>query len=171
MFLKKIKSLFHKKLIRPIIESDGSIYEVSLGVAIGIFFALTPTVGIQMYSVVLIWAICRYIFKINFKLSVALAMVWISNPITMIPLYYIFLVSGYLVLGTREKLNFEIFNDHIANLSQINDTLTSVIEILKFLIIDLGWPMVVGSIFYAIPGSIIGFLVCKKVLYSYREGG
>ena len=98
-------------------------------------------------------------------------MVWISNPITMIPLYYIFLVSGYLVLGTREKLNFEIFNDHIANLSQINDTLTSVIEILKFLIIDLGWPMVVGSIFYAIPGSIIGFLVCKKVLYSYREGG
>ena len=163
------KYLLYKKLIRPITRSEGSIRQVSWGVGIGVFFALTPTVGIQMYAVALIWALCRFILKSHFNLPVSIAMVWISNPLTMIPLYYLFLVSGYAVLETHEKLSFALFDQKFSSFSEMESTWELIIEATRFLIIDLGWPMVVGSLFFAIPFGIISFWVTTYMLSSYRQ--
>ena len=55
--------------------------------------------GVQMYIVAAIWVAARYLFRTNFNLPIAVAVVWISNPITVVPLYYGFLVTGNLFLG------------------------------------------------------------------------
>ena len=162
------KYLLYKKLIRPITRSEGSIRQVSWGVGIGVFFALTPTVGIQMYAVALIWALCRYIHNTHFNLPVAIAMVWISNPLTMIPLYYLFLVSGYAFLETQEKLSFALFEKELSSFSQMESAWDSIVEATRFLIIDLGWPMVVGSLFFAIPGAILSYWITAYLLKRYR---
>jgi len=164
-----IKYLLYTKLIRPITRSEGSIRQVSWGVGLGVFFALTPTVGIQMYAVALVWALCRYILNAHFNLPVAIAMVWISNPLTMIPLYYLFLFSGYAVMETQEKLSFALFDNKLSSFSEMESTWDSIVEATRFLIIDLGWPMVVGSLFYAIPGGILSYWITAYMLSRYRQ--
>lgn len=54
---------------------------VSGGLALGVFLSLTPTIPLQM-----IMAACGALyFRLN--LPIALAACWISNPVTMAPIY------------------------------------------------------------------------------------
>ena len=98
-------------------HSTAPVSEVSLGVAVGVFLGLTPTVGAQMYLVAIVWSIYRYIFRRHFNLPVGVAMVWISNPLTMVPLYYLFLLTGYLLLETKNVLSYELFTETLTRIS------------------------------------------------------
>ena len=164
-----VRKLVYNRFILPIIQSTGSMRQVNWGVAIGVFFALTPTVGVQMYTVALLWAFCRYVLNTNFNLTVALAMVWISNPLTMIPLYYLFLVSGYTAMSSEDKLSFAHFDSQLSAFNEMENAWDSVAGAFRFLILDLGWPMVVGSMFFAIPGAIISYWLSDYLLSRYRQ--
>lgn len=63
---------------------------VSRGVGVGLFVALTPTVGIQTGMMLGACLLVRGNFPAAFVIS------WISNPVTMAPLYV-----GYHALGER----------------------------------------------------------------------
>lgn len=70
--------------------------------AIGIFNAFVP-VPFQMY----LSALAAIIFKVNLPLSVGL--VWLSNPITMPPLFYGCYKIGEWILGpTGHEFTFEL---------------------------------------------------------------
>ena len=60
-------------------------------------------------------AICAILFRANLPLSVAL--VWISNPLTMAPIFYFNYVVGSLILGEQanEALQFELSWDWLLN--------------------------------------------------------
>ena len=68
-------------------------YTLARGAAIGLFIGLTPTVGIQVVLLV----IASMIFRANFP--VALVLSFISNPLTMAPLYFGFNRLGEVILG------------------------------------------------------------------------
>ena len=159
---KKGGTFLKEKFLNPLLHSTDPVSEVSLGVAVGVFFGLTPTVGVQMYLVAMVWTIYKYIFKKHFNLPVGVAMVWISNPITMVPLYYVFLLTGYWLLDTRNILSYEIFTENLSKISQSQGSLQMIISGTRFLLIDLGWPMIVGSIFFAIP-AFFGILLITFV--------
>ena len=72
---KKIEKIIQEKLINPVLHSRAPVSEVSLGVAVGVFLGLTPTVGVQMYLVFVVWSIYRYIFRRHFNLPVGVSMV------------------------------------------------------------------------------------------------
>ncbi|MCB1137578.1 MAG: DUF2062 domain-containing protein, partial [Leptospiraceae bacterium] len=91
----KIRQILDEKLIRPFRESHAPVQELALGSSIGMFWAMTPLVGIQMYLVTMTWLLMKLLGR-KINLAVALAMVWISNPITMGPLYYAFYKTGYI---------------------------------------------------------------------------
>tara|TARA_Y100001970_G_C14245261_1_gene867688 strand:- start:1713 stop:2282 length:570 start_codon:yes stop_codon:yes gene_type:complete len=165
----KLENILKDKFINPILHSTDPVSEVSLGVAVGVFFGLTPTVGIQMYLVAAIWTIYRYIFKKHFNLPVGVAMVWISNPLTMIPLYYLFLMTGYWLLETENVLSYMIFTENINRISQTEGTLNMIANGSQFLLIDLGWPMIVGSIIFAVPGFIISYFLTYRIVSSHRK--
>ncbi len=61
---------------------------VARGVAIGLFVALTPTVGVQTLLMLGACLLVRANFPVAFGVS------WISNPVTLAPLYF-----GYHQLG------------------------------------------------------------------------
>ena len=94
---KKIAKYIREKFINPVLHSRALVSEVSLGVAVGIFMGLTPTVGVQLYLLAIAWTIYRCVFGRHFNLPVGVAMVWFSNPLTMVPLSFLFLVNDYLV--------------------------------------------------------------------------
>lgn len=70
--------------------------------AVGLFFAWVP-VPFQM----VLAAALAILLRVNLPISVAL--VWISNPLTMPPLFYFAYLLGGWILGTPEShFNFEL---------------------------------------------------------------
>ena len=166
---KNIEKLIKERLINPVLHSRDPVSEVSLGVAVGVFLGLTPTVGVQMYLVAIIWSIYRYLFRRHFNLPVGVAMVWISNPLTMVPLYYLFLVTGYWLLETKNGLSYEHFAEILIRISETGETWEIIIEGARFLLIELGLPMIIGGFVYAFPGFVFSYFVTKRIVTSHRK--
>ncbi|MBU2512860.1 DUF2062 domain-containing protein [bacterium] len=174
-FFALFRDRIFERFIKPVIISVSPIDEIALGVGIGVFIGLTPTVGIQMWIVFLIWLFFKYILGIRFDLIVGTALVWISNPLTMFFLYYMFLATGLFVhsiLGfvtiPLDYYTFQVRFYAVLN-NPGNSFLGKIMEGSKFLFFDLGLPMFVGSLFYAIPCSIISHVLTQRLLLRYRK--
>jgi hypothetical protein len=88
--------LFRRQLqafiIHHVLHADDPPHRLALGIAIGIFVAITPTVGFQMaLAVFLAWLL-------GANKVVGVPIVWITNPATMIPIYYYCYVVGRFIL-------------------------------------------------------------------------
>ena len=86
--VNRFKGYFYKKFVQPIFTINDTPHSIALGVALGVFVALTPTMGAQMLIILVVGTL----IKANRIIGVLL--VWISNPVTIIPMYY-----GYYWLG------------------------------------------------------------------------
>lgn len=78
-----------------ILHADDPPHRLALGIAVGMFVTFTPLIGFQMMlSVFLAW-----LLRAN-KL-VGIPLVWISNPFTIIPIYYPCYQLGCAILGEK----------------------------------------------------------------------
>ena len=164
-----------ERVIKPILTSVSPVEEVALGMGIGVFIGLTPTVGIQMWIVFLIWLTFKYLMGIRFDVIIGTAVVWISNPFTMFFLYYGFFVTGVSFLSSMGvkmvEVSFQSFYEtlnHIVN-NPANSTLNIITQSTRFMFVDLGVPMLMGSLFFAVPLSIASYFATKTLLLKYRK--
>jgi len=100
MYLRHIRARLRLLLRRSrqfvyhnVLHADDPPHRLALGAAIGVFVTFTPTVGLQMMIVVFL----SWLFRAN--KVVGLPIVWISNPATIVPLYYSCYVVGRIMLG------------------------------------------------------------------------
>jgi uncharacterized protein (DUF2062 family) len=115
---------------------------VSRGVGIGLFIALTPTVGFQILMMLGACLVLRGNFPVAFLAS------WISNPLTMAPLYF-----GYHALG---ELIFSPFVDAALSLAGYGENPA----------VDVSY-VALGSLLVAMPVAFIGYIVFAWVLRSW----
>lgn len=119
---------------------------VTKGIWIGLFWGFIP-MPMQMVAVVL------STFAFRFNVPIAIAVVWLSNPVTMPPMYYMEYLTGNFLLGQEGlndiELTMEWFSDHFY-------------EILI--------PLYVGTSFYSVVVStLIYFLVNWLWIKSVHE--
>lgn len=104
---KNIKDHKHLKVFGKFIHDPNlwhlNRYSVSTAFSVGLFVAFIP-IPFQMALA----ALLAIIFKSNLPISVAL--VWLTNPITMPPLFYLCYKLGALVLHmpVRTHIEFEL---------------------------------------------------------------
>lgn len=87
---KRIKKTFGpivRFLEFRILHIQDSAHRIALGAALGILIAFMPVLGLH----ILLAIAMAFILRAN--KFVAIAMVWISNPLTFVPIYY----SNYLI--------------------------------------------------------------------------
>jgi len=86
--LKKVEEGFLRLL-----HLDDSAHRIALGVAVGIFVAMTPTWGIQMLLVVgLAWLV-------GANKVAGIPVVWVTNPATNVPIYTFCYLVGRAMVG------------------------------------------------------------------------
>jgi uncharacterized protein (DUF2062 family) len=107
---------------------------VTRGVGIGLFWGFIP-MPMQMAAVLATTPFIR------FNVPIAISMVWLSNPITMPPMYYMEYLTGNFLLGREGLENVELtlewFQNHIG---------------------DIFVPLYVGTAFYSIVVSGLIYL-------------
>ncbi len=147
-----------RKLIRPVLSAHDSAPAVAGGVAIGVGVALTPTVGIQMPIAWLIATLC------GANRVVALALVWISNPFTVLPLYYSEYLLGTWLLDRPAVTSYNEFGSLWTTVTQMG-----YLEGLRELSDTVALPLIAGSF---PPAVLLGSLAYPLALWwirSYRS--
>jgi len=80
-------------VVHNVLHADDPPHRIALGVALGMFVAFTPTFGAQMVLVVFLAWLCRA------NHAIGLPLVWISNPATMVPIYWFCYKVGERLVG------------------------------------------------------------------------
>lgn len=129
-----------RQWVRTIIHLDDTPHSIALGTAIGVFIGLTPTFGIQMLLVFAVAFAAKPIFSFN-KFA-ALVAVYISNPFTMVPIYWFNYQLGTVFIPS------EITWDEFVRLFRYNSYSEWVFAISN-VFYTLGAPLVIGSLLVA----------------------
>lgn len=82
-----------RRAVRTLGRATGSAHQIALGVAIGFFIGWLPIVGIQMVVAVVVCTI----FRAN--RVVPIFPIWLTNPVTIIPIYSFNYWIGWLLVG------------------------------------------------------------------------
>jgi len=152
--------LIRYRLVIPLLRSRHPPEHTARGVAIGLMWAMTPLVGIQMLCVALTWIITSRLFSWHFNLVLGLAWTWITNVFTVLPFYYAFYVTGQLLMG-----HFDDFSGYERFVALWQETFTpdaTFWEITKAYTVDIlqGWglPLLVGSLPWVLITGIVGYV-------------
>lgn len=89
---RKLRYLLRRGL-RALGRATGTAHQIAMGVAIGFFVGWLPIIGIQMAVAVVVCAI----FRAN--KVVPIFPIWLTNPVTMVPIYSFNYWVGWLVVG------------------------------------------------------------------------
>ncbi|BCX82168.1 conserved hypothetical protein [Methylomarinovum caldicuralii] len=114
----------------------------ALAFAVGFFYMYLPIPG-QM----IVAAVLALLVGANLPLSVVL--VWITNPVTMPPMFYAAYKLGSWVLGVKNAISPDVFTLGGA-LSELGDIL---------------WPLLLGSLILGVTLAVIGYF---GILWLWR---
>jgi uncharacterized protein (DUF2062 family) len=112
---------------------------ISKGALVGLFWGFIP-MPMQMAAVMLTTPFIR------FNVPLAISTVWLSNPLTMPPMYYMEYLTGNLILGREGiddiELTMEWFSEHFD---------------------DILIPLYTGTVFYSIVVSSLIYLLINRL--------
>jgi len=161
---ERLMRLLRMKLIIPLLRSPHPPEYKARGVAVGLAWAMTPLVGIQMWAVFMTWLGAKKLFKWTFSLPLGLAWTWVTNVFTMIPCYYIFYVTGQLMrwdtenIGGYNKLSGIIRETFLSDLSFAQKWGL----FLKLLVQDYGISMMIGCLPWLVGVSVAGYYLTLR---------
>ena len=154
--LRSLSAKFYNKLILPILSIRDTPHSLALGVTLGLWVSLTPTVGMQITIVILLGTL------IKANRAVAVALTWISNPVTFLPMYYCYYVFGLAILG-RDGQGYHEIKGEFEAVGDLGgwDLVTHIFDI-------LGLPLWVGSVVVATICSLPAYPLCRRY-FDKRE--
>ena len=162
MLRKVLKISAHPRLLlRSVLALDDSPHAIALGVAVGVFFGLTPTVGVQTVLILAIVFLTRRVCYFNG--AAAMAATYVSNPFTMVPMYYF-----WYRLGTR-FVPGNASMEQVKSLLQV-DGISQWFERVSAIGVDVGLPMCIGALLTAPFGALLAYPACYWLLKWSRKG-
>lgn len=98
-WLNGLARMIRYRLHIPMKRSMQPPHFIARGVLVGTVWACTPLFGLQMLGSFLTWIVTTRLFRWDFSLVNALAWTWTTNVFTVIPCYYVFYLTGQIMLG------------------------------------------------------------------------
>ena len=146
-----------RTLLRYILLIEDTPHSIALGTAVGMFIGMTPTVGIQMIIVIIFAFLVSPLF--TFNRMAALITVYISNPLTMVPLYWFDYKVGRLFFkGTSTRKDFE----NVLQYQSFSEWWETIVH----LFVGIGVPLVAGSLVVA---TILGGVTYPVMWWLVRS--
>lgn len=163
-FFEKIGRLLKFRLIIPLLRSPHPPAYKARGVAVGFAWSMTPLVGIQMWLVFMTWVVAKKVFKWSFSMPLALAWTWVTNVFTMVPVYYVFYVTGQILQGNLDSIGgYDNLKEIISKAFMADYTFVEQWTFFfKMLVQDWGVAMAIGCLPWAVAAYISGYYFTMK---------
>ena len=160
------EKLSFRQMYRKLLQLDDTPHSIALGAALGMFITFTPTVGIQVLIVLILSMVVR------FNRFAAIVLIYLSNPVTIIPIYYADYVIGLFVQG-ESGLSLEEFvllwDQSVITAGEVGFWGATQV-LFKSLGTDVIIPMSIGG---GVLGGFVGVVTYPLTLswvQRYREG-
>lgn len=170
-FIQRLSRLLHFKLIIPLKRSPHPPEYTARAVMVGLFWAFTPLIGIQMYLVLMTWLVARRSPRFDFNLLIGAAWTWVTNIFTMWPTYYLFYLTGKLLTGEYQGARgYEHFVGKwqalIAEHEGFFEKLSASVVMIAH---DQGVPMLIGCVPWAIGVAWLGYWCTLRYVHRRRR--
>jgi len=148
---------------RNIISIRATPRQIALGVALGSFIAFTPLVGIQMLLAALVAAV------LGASRKAAMLAVWISNPMTMAPIFALTYQLGIL-LGTSSTASASLTSspDQMETTAYSVPTSGMTFEQVIQAGGDVVWPMFLGGAVVGLIAALIAYDLTHRAVLVYQ---
>lgn len=158
------------KFVVPMKRSPHPPEYTARGVAMGVFWGITPLVGVQMYLVFMCWLAAKWHPKLNFHLLQGMLWVWVSNIFTLVPMYYGFYVTGQAMLGRFDDISgYGAFSGLLDTGAWEGASFWESMKQYFIYIADtFGLPLAIGWIPYAVIGAWVGYKATLRVVRARR---
>jgi uncharacterized protein (DUF2062 family) len=144
-------------------------HSIAMGVAVGFLVGLTPTVGLQMGIVALISLFIRC------NRTAGCAIVWITNPVTMVPIFFFNYVVGARVLQRWVDLDVLTWSDfrsrieHAFIYDRWYENLVAMLLAFFRLTIQLAGPLWFGSMIVALAFAVPSYFIVLAMVRRHRR--
>ena len=144
-----------QKLLRWLVLLRGSPEAISRGVAIGVFVAFTPTIGVQVGLAALLATL------LNANRPAAVIPVWITNPVTIPPVFgFTYVVGCWFCAGPSGDHVAEVLHSLVHKLQRhelwdMADQLRAVLSLSRGVLL----PLCVG-------GILVGFVAAAAAYFA-----
>lgn len=98
-----VRRYLYRQFVERVAQINDTPESIAWGAALGTFIAMTPTVGIQMILIVILNTIVRA------NRLAGVVMVYLSNPLTMVPIYWADYLVGVRLMRSGDALDREHF--------------------------------------------------------------
>lgn len=166
-------SYLARRVLRRLGKATGTAHQIALGVAIGFFVGWLPIIGIQMVVAVVV---CQ-IFKAN--KVVPIFPIWLTNPVTLIPVYSFNYWVGWKVVGGPPLSNLvEVLKKMLAvpppdpEVGRMEAWWDGVKYGLGELL-SMGWdmqiPLWLGSVIVGMALAVPSYYLTRRFVESFRD--
>jgi uncharacterized protein (DUF2062 family) len=155
-------------VLHNILHADDPPHKLALGIALAMFVTFTPTVGFQMVLVFFI----AWLFRANKVVGVPL--VWLSNPVTIPPIFYF----NYWVGAVLMRMEVKGFNWFVELVNEAEASAAGASWWLEgwwlrassyfVKLLEIAVPLWVGSILVGIALAIPTYYACYYPICWYR---
>ena len=145
-------------VIHKILRASDSPHRIALGVSIGMWVALLPLVGVQMITSA---ALCH---PVKGNKVFAMAMAWVSNPITLVPIFLPCYWLGCWILG----LDAIPYQDFVDIFFPAEGTWFARVSATWRAMMGIFGPLWLGSAIVATIVAIPSYFVTERVVTWYR---
>ena len=161
------------RLIIPLQRSIHPPEHSARGVAVGLAWGLTPTVGVQMLFVFVCWVLARRLLKWDFSIILAMTWTWTTNVVTLVPCYYLFYMTGQIMLGRFDDLSgYGEFVNFFDSYQVIDNPMMGSLERFwaQTVAIFEGWglPLVIGCLPWSALGTWAGYVWSLRFIIGHR---
>lgn len=166
--IKKIAVRIERFVVYRILHVDDTPHRLAAGIGLGVFVAWTPTLGFQMILVVLLATALRA------NARVGVPIVWISNPLTLVPVYLPSYWLGHQLLqvfSDRPKPDYAALKELLSLASNpvqmfggFAEYWAQMFKVLLSISMDL-W---LGSVIIGLVLGGITYIVCHRFIVWYR---
>ena len=139
------------------LHADDPPHRIALGVAIGVFWTLTPFLGLQMVMVLA----SAWLLRAN--KVVGLPLVWLSNPATFVPIFYPCYLIGRTILGWPG-----VGKEWWAELPKPPSGFAEATKFYWDKTMEIFSPLMLGCFIVGVPLSIFSYLVTRICIERYR---